>query len=347
VKIPIANVYYLLCYAWGHAEERDVVSVGDVGRFERFHDLFGKVLAEGTFRLLHRGLDRGYEEIQEDLAGVRGKLDVGNMAKRALRAKGRAACIYEDLSHDVLHNRILRSTLGELLRVPDLDREVRAQVRLAFRRMGGVSVIRVTRQAFRQVQLDRNRRVYRFLLGVCGLIHEQLLVDQAGGTVLFRDFRDDDKRLWKLFEGFVTEFYRKEQTAYRVAGQRKIPWHDASALVEDDLARLPLMWADVVLESDARRIILDAKFYESALDGPFGARKLRSTNLYQLLAYLRNRQAAAPEGPRHEGILLYPVVEEPLAVEVRLEGFRIRARGVDLAQDWRRIHQDMLDVVVH
>ncbi|HSW29776.1 MAG TPA: hypothetical protein VLH75_09880 [Longimicrobiales bacterium] len=346
MKIPIANVYYLLCYAWGHAEERDVVSLGDVGRFERFHDLFGKVLAQGTFQLLHRGLDRGYREIQDDVAGIRGKLEVSEMVKRALRSRGRAACLYEELSHDVLHNQILRSTLRDLLGVPDLDQEVRAQVRTAFRRMDGVNIIRVTRQAFRQVQLDRNRRVYRFLLAVCALIHERLLVDQADGRVLFRDFRDDDQRMWKLFEAFVTEFYRKEQTTYRVASQRKIPWHDASAAVEGDLARIPAMWADVVLESRERRIILDAKFYETALDGPFGARKLRSVNLYQLLAYLRNRQAREPVGPPHEGVLLYPVVEEPLAVEVRLEGFRIRARGVDLAQEWTRIHQDMLDVVM-
>ena len=33
--------------------------------------------------------------------------------------------------------------------------------------------------------------------------------------------------------------------------------------------------------------------------------RLRSDHLYQLLAYLRNREATEP-GPRHEGVLLYP-----------------------------------------
>ena len=52
--------------------------------------------------------------------------------------------------------------------------------------------------------------------------------------------------------------------------------------------------------------------------------------------YLRNRQATRPDGPRHEGILLYPQVGgQPLRAEVRLEGFRIQARTVDLNQDWR------------
>ena len=36
------------------------------------------------------------------------------------------------------------------------------------------------------------------------------------------------------------------------------------------------------------------------------------------------------------------MVDEPLKVDVRLEGFSVRARGIDLGQDWREIHTDML-----
>ena len=345
MKIPIANVYYLLCYAWGHAEERESVSASEAGAFSHIHDLFGQVLAQGVFRLVHQGLDRGYREVREDLPGVRGKIQVSDMATRALKARGRAACLYEELSHDVLHNRILRSTLGRLLRISDLDPNVRGKVRMAYQRMEGVSTPRLDRATFRKVQLDSNRRVYRFLVSLCALIHENLLVDATDGTTRFRDFREDDARMWKLFEDFVTEFYRRESRQYRVKGQSRIDWHEPWAPAEEDLVHLPLMWADVLLESEERRIILDAKFYGKSLDGPFGAKKLRSGNLYQILAYLRNRQATRPDGPRHEGVLLYPVVEEPLAVEVRLEGFRVRARGVDLSRDWKQIHQDMLEIV--
>ena len=47
-----------------------------------------------------------------------------------------------------------------------------------------------------------------------------------------------------------------------------------------------------------------------------------------------------------KGILLYPQVgAEPLRAEVWLEGFRIQARTVDLDQDWRLIHEEMLGVI--
>jgi len=326
-------------------EESDVVSVSDLGQMGRVHDLLGHVLAEGTFQLVRRGLDRGYIEVREDLAGIRGKLEIGEIAKRALRARGRAACLFEELSYDVPHNQILRSTLRVLLRLPDLDRRVRREVRSAFQKLEGISIVRVDRQLFRRVQLDRNRSRYRFLLAICELVHDSFLVDERTGDVRFRDLRDDYERMAALFEDFVQEFYRRE-TDYRVnEGGRRIHWMDADGITDRDRSLIPWMQADVLLEREGRRIILDAKFYGKALAERWGGERLHSGNLYQLLAYLRNRQATMPDGPKHEGMLLYPVVDRPIDADIRLEGFRIRARGIDLSQDWRRIREDMLAFV--
>ena len=347
-KIPIANVYYLLCYAWRHIEEADVVRLNELEGLHRIHDLLGKVLAEGTFRLIRRGIDRGYREVRRDLAGVRGKLVISEMANRALRARGRAACEFEELSHDVLHNQILRSTLGSLLRLPDLNRDVRAEVRNAWLKLDGVQEVCLSTRLFGQVQLDRNRQVERFLLEVCRLVYDQLLVDEQLGDARFVEFTD--KKMEKLFEDFAIEFYTRELAGFVVnQGGRGIRWNDAGTL-DDQLAMIPRMEADVILESvgqtaDARRIVLDTKFYSEALSRHYGSSKLRSENLYQLLTYLRNRESTRQPGPRHEGILLYPVVDESVRVDVILEGFPIRARSIDLSQDWRQVHADMLDVV--
>jgi len=239
MSIQIKNLYYLLCYAWQHMEESDIVDIGELEPFEHTQDLLGRVLADGTFRLLRRGIDRGYLETHDDLSGIRGKLAISEMAKRALRARGRTACIFEELTHDILHNRILRSTLGALLQLPSLNRVVRSDVRLAHRKLEGISEIRLDRQAFRQVQLDRNRRLYRFLISLCDLISQSLLIDQTTGEYTFVDVRDDYPRMWKLFEDFVIGFYGVEQKHYSVNDNgRSIPWHNARARDESDLARM-------------------------------------------------------------------------------------------------------------
>ena len=341
-KIPITNIYYLLCYAWDHVEERDVVRLEELEELERVQDLLGKVLVEGTFRLIRRGLDRGYQEVREDLAGIRGKIAVGETAKRALRARGQVTCDFEELSRDVLHNRILRSTLRSLLRLPDLHPDVQAEVRNGYTKLDGVSVVPLSRRLFQQVPLDRNRRYYRFLLSVCWLIHEQLLVDERSGEARFTEFSEE--RMERLYEDFIIQFYRREQDHYRVNHRgRVIAWQDEGT-PDHQRSKLPQMVADVILEAPDRRIIMDAKYYREALGGRYGG-KLHSNNLYQLLAYLRNREATGASGPRHEGILLYPTVDEPVAVDIRLEGFSIRACSIDLAKDWRSIHDGMLALI--
>ena len=356
-NIPILNVYYLLCYAWGRVQERDTARLATLGGLSTVHDLLGKVLAGGVNHLFRRGIDRGYVERREDLAGIRGKLAVSETAKRALRARARAACDFEELSVDILPNRILRSSLHGLLgrgvtmdgRDVRLDRHVRADVRSAYRRLDGISRTRLQRNTFGQVQLGGNRRLYHFLLSVCRLLYESSLVDEATGRTAFRDFRRDEATMWALFEEFVTGFYQREQRIYRVnPGGRRIQWDDPGGATDADRDRIPVMDADVILESPERRIILDTKYYRDALAGRRGrgSGKLHSANLYQLLAYLRNRQATRPDGPPHEGILLYPQVgDEALRADIRLEGFRIQARTVNLDQDWRLIHEEMLETV--
>jgi 5-methylcytosine-specific restriction enzyme subunit McrC len=52
---------------------------------------------------------------------LRGSLDISATAKRALRRRGLAACRFDELSHDVLHNRIIKATLLHLSRAHGLD----------------------------------------------------------------------------------------------------------------------------------------------------------------------------------------------------------------------------------
>ncbi|MDE0672742.1 MAG: hypothetical protein OXH72_13470 [Caldilineaceae bacterium] len=347
--IPILNVYYLLCYAWGRVQERDTSRLATLSSLSTVQDLLGKVLAGGVNHLFRRGIDRGYVERREDLAGIRGKLAVSETAKRALRARGRTACDFEELSVDVLPNRILRTTLhGLLSRRIELDNAVRSEVRFAYRRLDGVSRTRLKRNTFSQVQLGGNRRLYQFLLSVCRLLYESTIVDESTGRTAFRDFRRDKATMWALFEEFVTGFYEREQRIYSVnPGSRRIYWADADAETDADWSRIPVMEADVILESPGRRIVLDTKYYWDALARGRGAGtgKLHSGNLYQLLAYVRNRQGTSPEGPVHEGILLYPEVREPLRANISLEGFRIQARTVNLDRDWHHIHREMLETI--
>jgi 5-methylcytosine-specific restriction enzyme subunit McrC len=337
--IPIRNIYYLLSYAWGHLEARDVVDVGGLDSTELV-DLFAHVLIGGTNHVLRRGLDRGYLTFSDDIPTLRGKIDVTATVKRSLLATARAHCHFDELSHNVLHNQILKTTIGRLARTRGIDVKLAHQLRMLHRRMSDVDDIPLSRLAFHRVQLHRNNAFYDFLMKICELVQQNLLAEQHGAGYRFRDFHRDEDRMAAVFEDFVTSFFSREQSAYKVAGQEWLAWK-ATPLGAEAKAALPGMKMDIVLRGHGRTIIIDTKYYRDALKrNQHGTEKVKSENLYQLYAYLRNIDVG--NGPPAEGMLLYPTVTRSLDLGYVIDGHSVRICTIDLAQDWQGIRRDML-----
>jgi 5-methylcytosine-specific restriction enzyme subunit McrC len=126
----------------------------------------------------------------------------------------------------------------------------------------------------------------------------------------------------------------------------RAPYIDWDAVPRSDKANelLPTMKTDVTLTSDERVLIIDTKYYKDALSGQYGKR-LQSANLYQIFAYVKNYEASAGFDGEVEGMLLYPVVGEELRLEYQMSGHRVRVCTVDLAQDWRGVHEELVGLV--
>jgi 5-methylcytosine-specific restriction enzyme subunit McrC len=340
VTIPIGNVYNILLYAWNHAQRRRLVHL-DVAGSSDLPNLFAHVLALETSSLLSQGLARDYVSAEEEHAGIRGRVLLGESARRQSLLRGRAYCVSDDMSYDVWRNRLLKGTLRLLLNSDKLARPNRDAVRHVYNKLDLVSDIDVHISQFRTVQSHSLARHYDFALRLCQLIVSQARIDKASGNTRFYEFVDNQAVMWKLFEDFVLNFYRIERPEWQ-ARRLNVRWHDAQTS-EHDRSYLPIMKTDVFLRIGPRRIVLDAKFYERALRTHRGHERINSSHLYQVYAYLSNLAASHPEHS-FEGLLLYPVVETPFRLTYRLNGHRIGIRSIDLTQPWDRIHDELLAV---
>lgn len=340
MNIPIKNIYYLLCYAWDHVREGETVDVGSE-KFGELVDLFGKVLNEGVSRLVSRGLDRDYLVLHEDVRGLKGKLDLATTMKRNLLLNGKTHCTFDELSYDVPQNQILKATLRSLTLVATFDPEQRRRSEQLYRKLDAVSDVPLTAGLFRTVRIHRNNQFYSFLLHLCRIIRENLLVNQGNGTATFYDFREDDQQMGLLFQQFVRTFVERE-TSYKVSAP-KIDWLGSEAS-ESDLRHLPGMQTDIVLKSAERTIIVDTKFYKNPLDTRFDGRRVRSENLYQIFSYVTNWPATTGD-TQTEGWLLYAAVDRPFDYQFNLVGQPIRVCSIDLGQEWMRIERDLKGLV--
>ena len=342
MKVPIRNVYYLLCYAWDHLHEGETVDLGSE-EFSGLVDLFSKVLNEGVSRLLSRGLDRHYLVVHEDIRGLKGKLDFATTVKMNLLPAGKTHCTFDELSYDMPQNQILKATLRQLALVTGLDPSHRQRTERLYRKLDAVSDVPLSPRLFRTVQIHRNNRFYTFLLHLCRLIYANLLVNQDKGTATFYDFREDEHQMGLLFQAFVKTFCARE-TSYKVSAP-KIDWIAAESY-KADIRHLPSMKTDIVLQSSNRNIILDTKFYKRPLDTRFGGERVHAAHLYQIFSYVMNWAAEArPEDSHPEGWLLYGAVDRGFDYRFKLMGRPIRACSINLAQDWTTIESGLKELV--
>lgn len=341
MRVRIENLYYLLCYAWDRLEAQHFVD-RDALAADRPADLFAKVLMDGLRHLIRRGIDRGYVAFEEDTRRPRGKLDLVRTMSRCLDHAGRVHCHVDELSHDVLHNQILKSVMLRLGAAKDVDRGLRGDLRLLARQLNDVSEVPLRASLFGMVQLHRNNAFYGFLLDVAQLVYRNLLVEEKTGAWRFRDFTGDEREMGLLFEAFVRNFLRREQTAFRV-GRQRIPW-DAAPIGGSDATLLPGMHTDITLTRPGQRIVVETKCVQRTLvQGAHGAAKFRSDHLYQLHAYLSNLDRDG--GPPSRGVLLYAEAERPLHQRFRIGGRDVIVRTVSLDQDWRGVRAELLRLV--
>jgi 5-methylcytosine-specific restriction enzyme subunit McrC len=340
-KIPIQNVYRLLLYAWNLVGEREAVNVNEEG-YAELHDLFAHVLAQTVETLVSRGLDRGYVPRDDSVQGIRGKLDFGATIKHAELASARTRCRFDDLEYDVLHNRIIKATLRQLQQIDKLHPKNRSRVHRLEQKLGNVRDVSITSRDFRQVQLHGNNRSYDFAIALCRLIHENLMIDERSGGLRFREYGATQQQMGTLFQSFVRNFYRVEQSRFK-REESNLVWHGKVGTVAD-LRKLPRMECDIVLKGADRRIIIDTKFYEHALVGRGQEKRVIAAHLYQIMAYVQNRSASHGGAP-HEGMLLYPVVNERFGYDYHLLGHRVQVRSIDLAQPWLEIRRNLLDLL--
>lgn len=338
--IPIANIYYLLCYAWNRLEQGKIVDVSRLPSTELI-DLFALVLCDGIRHLARRGLEQGYEDREEELSGIRGRIDIAQSLRRSSFFRGRAHCRYDELSVDTIPNRILKSTLISLLGVKELDKSLRRQAFRTARSLHEVSDVRLSQRMFDAIRITSNNLFYRFLLSICRLIFESLLVDQQSGLTKFRDFTRDEKKMALLFQSFLSNFIARECSHWKVKSEN-IAWQAVST-TDPSLLLLPIMQTDISAVRPGEYRIIDAKFYRQNMSYHFGSEKFHSSNLYQMASYLMNSR---PRGDvQASGMLIYPRVDRDIRARYQILGRAISICTVNLNAPWQAIDAEIRELM--
>ena len=253
------------------------------------HDLLEIVIGLFVRRLtvaVRRGLPRRYIGHEEDLAVLRGRLNVVRQFTELAVRPDVLACRYDELSEDTPLNRVLKAAVVCLTGVARSAENARRLAELAAR----FEFVRQSAYPLREpVKLDRTNTAFHDLYRLAQLLLEGEWQTTTGGkatefALLFK--------MNVLFEEFVGKTLQRTLGS-RVGLQRR----DHSAL-KDAKGKLFQLKPDVVIDMP-NGIVLDTKW--KVLEPKEEPRKLgvKESDVYQLLAYARAYGAKRI-------ILLYP-----------------------------------------
>lgn len=353
-KIPIQNLYYLLCYVWDVPDQRNKVKV-DGEKCHSLENLLAVILLNICGHLLRRGLTQSYRVELQEVEGVKGKLNISSTLKSGRIRLGYTSCQVDELSQDTLINQIIYNSLKRLVALKSIDKNIRENINKTIRKFPQISIICLSNKVFDQVRLVRNNRYYSLALHVCKLVFQSTLPKKGiEGQYEFIDFTEDEFKMNYLFERFLMNFCKqhcKEQFPQVRREYIHFQLTPFGMMFKRAGKALPIMETDVSLynpQTGAKKI-LDAKYYKETLVSKYGAQeKVRREHLSQIISYVMNQEDC---NNLHtfstSGTLVYPTVDEDFDFFYRYKDTNhiIHVTTINLNQDWSNIESRIKEIV--
>lgn len=338
--IRVKNIYYMLAYAFQALNSQRYKNIA-TEKFQNIGELMAAILIKGIEQQVKRGLGKEYIARTAAISSLRGKIDVSASLKTQTIIRQQMICTYDDFSINSYMNRIIKSTVLELLK-SDLSKERKKALRKLLVYFDEVEALDLHAAQW-NIRYDRNNQSYRMVVSICYLIAKGLLQTQTDGKTKLMDFLDE-QRMHRLYEKFILAYYRREFPQIK-ANPSQVSWQ-----LDDDVQDMhPTMQTDIMLEYGDKTLIIDTKYYSRTTQQRYGIHTLHSGNLYQIFTYVKNKEAELAEVPHTvSGMLLYAKTDEEIAPnrDYSMSGNKISVRTLDLNQDFSAIRMQLDRIVI-
>ena len=205
-----------------------------------------------------------------------------------------------------------------------------------------VDIIEISSIKWDKLRFNRNNMSYKYVIDLCRLILNGLIVSDKNGKNKFKEFLDDT-RISAIYENFIKAYYRKHYPELNASSKKLYlsnqPMNDF----------IPMMKTDITLEYNGKMLIIDAKFYNKILRSNYinpQCKTISSNNLYQIMAYVDNQDPYKED--KVYGMLLYAqTIDEPsISISQMMNMHKILVRTLDMNEDWDDIKSRLNSIAI-
>lgn len=329
----------MLSYAFQNLNE-DEITKYSFEKFEFVDDLFTAILAKGIAKQVKSGLSKEYCYRTEELISPKGRINFVETSKiRTVQKKG-ICCEVDELIENTYMNQILKSTSLLLLHSKDVAKENKKQLKKVLFFFSNVDTVNCRTINWSRLQYNRNNASYKMLMNICYLIVKGMLISEKEGDLKLSRYIDD-QQMHVLYEKFILSYYKRHFSNFKVT-QSYIPWNTDDGMIE----LLPRMRTDIMIEYKEKTLIIDAKYYDSAMqrNRRYGNQTIYSHNLYQIFAYVKNKDVE--HNGNVSGMLLYANTDgENPDKEYLMDGNKISVKTLDLNCNFIEVKRQLDEVI--
>ncbi|MCH5259643.1 MAG: 5-methylcytosine-specific restriction endonuclease system specificity protein McrC [Lachnospiraceae bacterium] len=339
--IKMQNVYYMLSYAFQNLNETAAQQYSSE-KFEFIDDLFTAILAKGIAKQVKQGLGKEYIYHTDELSSPTGRINISETIKTRALQKNRICCSVDELLENTYMNQILKSTSLLLLHSNDVAVENKKQLKKVLLFFSNVDTVNCKKIDWGRLQYNRNNVSYKMLMNICYLIVNGMLISDKKGVLKLSRYIDD-QQMHSLYEKFILAYYRRHYPEFKVT-RSHIPWNTDDEMIE----LLPRMKSDVMIEYREKTLIIDAKYYNSAMqkNSRYGNRTIHSNNLYQIFTYVKNKDVE--HSGNVSGMLLYANTDgENPDQDYQMDGNKISVKTLDLDCDFVEVRKQLDGIVLN
>ena len=347
-NILIKNIYYMLTYAFSSLSKLDYENIA-AENFDNIQNLIAAILSKGISYQLKQGLYREYISKSENLAILKGKINIAQTIKNDIQGKKVLNCDYDELSENNVLNQIIKTTVDFLIRSDEVESKYKDKLKNEMRFFSYVDTILPSSINWRRIQINRNYKNYEMLIGLCKFVLEGMLLTTESGEYKMMSFVNDEK-MCKLYEKFVLEYYKKEYKGKLYVSAPEIDWQLDEKV--DNNSMLPRMKTDITIsDKNSNVLIIDTKFYKHNFQTNYDKKILISNNLYQIFTYVKNKEYELKSVENHKvsGMLLYAETQDEVQVNEHfwMSENEIEVKTLDLNKDFNLIKKQLNNIVLH
>ena len=283
-KVPVENLFYMLAVSIGASWLEQTAKLDDITEiFEVIAELF----ASESEELLRKGIHREYQETEDNLNMVRGRIDFRENIRLNYIMRHRNYCRFDELTYDIPENQVIAQTANLLNTWNFRSAELKYRLNTLSQRLSELTPSNFTGSDVDRFTYGRMTEKYRPVHRLCRLLLDSASLSEHAGEysnpAFFINMND-------LYEKFLTQILIDNTDDFRVEDQKEI--------YLDETNRYK-MNPDILLRfknSDQVALVADCKYKKLSQSGS------SNPDMYQVLSYCTSTMS-------NNGVLIYPLHE--------------------------------------